>query len=136
MKSSNLRIPVSEPSCPGSWTLAQASASWVIIAVLSFYPSLPLLQKTVIHSKLIPSLLPNVMGHTGRFTLSWSTGACTRITRTSPSGYVHLGPRNPLGKIATMLYGRVGIPVMWFYMANIGGFMVTSFNYFYSRLCR
>jgi hypothetical protein len=51
-------------------------------------------------------------------------------------GYGNLTPKTPLGKIATMLYALLGIPVMCLYMANIGGILASSFKYLYSKLCR
>ena len=35
-----------------------------------------------------------------------------------------------------MLYALIGIPLMYLYMANIGGILASSFKYIYSKLCR
>ena len=35
-----------------------------------------------------------------------------------------------------MLYALIGIPLMYLYMANIGGILASSFKYLYSKLCR
>ena len=51
-------------------------------------------------------------------------------------GYGNLTTKTPLGKIATMLYALIGIPLMYLYMANIGGILASSFKYIYSKLCR
>ena len=51
-------------------------------------------------------------------------------------GYGNLTTKTPLGKIATMLYALIGIPLMYLYMANIGGILASSFKYLYSKLCR
>ena len=55
---------------------------------------------------------------------------------TSHKGYGNLTTKTPLGKIATMLYALIGIPLMYLYMANIGGILASSFKYLYSKLCR
>ena len=62
--------------------------------------------------------------------------AWSHLLETLPAGYGNLTPQTPLGKITTMLYALVGIPVMYLYMANIGGILASSFKYLYSKLCR
>jgi hypothetical protein len=41
-----------------------------------------------------------------------------------------------MGKVVTILYALLGIPLMFIYMANIGSILATSFKYLYSKLCR
>ena len=41
-----------------------------------------------------------------------------------------------MGKIVTIIYALLGIPLMFIYMANIGSILATSFKYLYSKLCR
>ena len=51
-------------------------------------------------------------------------------------GYGNLTTRTSLGKIVTIMYALVGIPLMFIYMANIGTILATGFKYSYSKLCR
>ena len=51
-------------------------------------------------------------------------------------GYGNLTPHTSLGKVVTIIYALVGIPLMFIYMANIGTILATSFKYSYSKLCR
>ena len=52
------------------------------------------------------------------------------------SGYGNLTTRTSLGKVVTIMYALVGIPLMFIYMANIGTILATAFKYSYSKLCR
>ena len=51
-------------------------------------------------------------------------------------GYGNLTPSTDLGKLVTMVYALVGIPLMFIYMANIGTVLASSFKFLYSKLCR
>ena len=48
-------------------------------------------------------------------------------------GYGNLTPSTDLGKLVTMLYALVGIPLMFIYMANIGTVLASSFKFLYSK---
>ena len=52
------------------------------------------------------------------------------------TGYGNLAPKTVMGKVVTILYALLGIPLMFIYMANIGSILATSFKYLYSKLCR
>ena len=41
-----------------------------------------------------------------------------------------------MGKLATMVYALVGIPLMLLYMSNIGSILGDSFKYVYAKVCR
>ena len=45
-------------------------------------------------------------------------------------------PSTDLGKLVTILYALLGIPLMFIYMANIGTVLASSFKFVYSKLCR
>ena len=45
-------------------------------------------------------------------------------------------PRTPLGKVVTMLYSLLGIPIMFIYVATIGSILAKGFKYTYTKLCR
>lgn len=51
------------------------------------------------------------------------------------SGYGHIAPNTQLGKIVTILYALIGIPLTLVFLANIGDLMASMFRYMYSRLC-
>jgi len=51
-------------------------------------------------------------------------------------GYGALVPRTTLGKVATMVYALLGIPLLCIYLANIGSILTTAFKFLYSKLCR
>ena len=51
-------------------------------------------------------------------------------------GYGNLVPRTPLGKVVTMLYSLLGIPIMFIYVATIGSILAKGFKYTYTKLCR
>ena len=45
-------------------------------------------------------------------------------------------PKTDLGKLATIIYALVGIPLMLLYMTNIGHILGTTFKYLYTKFCR
>lgn len=49
-------------------------------------------------------------------------------------GFGHLVPRTQWGKIATMLYAVVGIPVYVLYFMNMGQVLASCFKWFYCKL--
>ena len=54
----------------------------------------------------------------------------------SPSGYGNLVPKTPMGKIVTMIYALMGIPIMFIYVATIGSILAQGFKFTYTKLCR
>ena len=45
-------------------------------------------------------------------------------------------PVTPIGKIVTMIYAVIGVPLFLLYLSNIGEIFATSFKWTYSRLCK
>ena len=45
-------------------------------------------------------------------------------------------PITPIGKIVTMIYAVIGVPLFLLYLSNIGEIFATSFKWTYSRLCK
>jgi potassium channel subfamily K member 18 len=51
-------------------------------------------------------------------------------------GYGNLTPKTPMGKLATVFYALLGIPLMLLYMTNVGEILASSFKYTYNKMCR
>ncbi|CAL1292401.1 unnamed protein product [Larinioides sclopetarius] len=49
--------------------------------------------------------------------------------------YGNIAPRTNWGKIATIIYAIIGIPLMLLYLTNIGDILAKSFRYVYGRIC-
>ncbi|RWS24390.1 TWiK family of potassium channels protein 7-like protein [Leptotrombidium deliense] len=58
------------------------------------------------------------------------------LTVITTIGYGAATPTTDNGRIATMFYAILGIPLMLLYLANIGGILAQSFRYAYGRLCK
>uniref|UniRef100_A0A1B0A2G8 Potassium channel domain-containing protein n=1 Tax=Glossina pallidipes TaxID=7398 RepID=A0A1B0A2G8_GLOPL len=50
-------------------------------------------------------------------------------------GYGHISPRTDWGKVTTIFYAIIGIPLMLLCLSNIGDVMATSFRFIYWRVC-
>ncbi|XP_044763240.1 uncharacterized protein LOC123320116 isoform X2 [Coccinella septempunctata] len=50
-------------------------------------------------------------------------------------GYGHITPKTALGKVVTIFYAILGIPLMLLCLSNIGDIMATSFRFLYWRVC-
>ena len=49
------------------------------------------------------------------------------------SGYGHIAPSTVLGKLFTMVYTVIGIPLFMLYVASIGDILARVFKWTYSR---
>uniref|UniRef100_A0A182MNL5 Potassium channel domain-containing protein n=1 Tax=Anopheles culicifacies TaxID=139723 RepID=A0A182MNL5_9DIPT len=50
-------------------------------------------------------------------------------------GYGHIAPKTYMGKISTIFYAILGIPLMLLCLSNIGDIMASSFRFLYWRVC-
>lgn len=50
-------------------------------------------------------------------------------------GYGNLAPRTQWGKVATILYAIIGMPLFLLYLSNIGDILAKSFKWIYAKVC-
>jgi hypothetical protein len=51
------------------------------------------------------------------------------------AGYGHIAPKTQWGKVVTIFYAILGIPMMLLCLSNIGDIMAQSFRFLYWRVC-
>ena len=51
-------------------------------------------------------------------------------------GYGNIAPRTILGKMVTIIYAMVGMPLFLLYVSNMGDFLATCFRWGYVKLCK
>ncbi|XP_055925608.1 TWiK family of potassium channels protein 7-like [Argiope bruennichi] len=66
---------------------------------------------------------------------SFGNGLLYSVTILTTIGYGHVTPKTQIGKVVTILYSLIGIPLTLIFLANIGDLMASFFRYAYSRLC-
>ncbi|CAG2164863.1 unnamed protein product [Oppiella nova] len=57
------------------------------------------------------------------------------VTVITTIGYGNVTCKTDLGRIVTMIYALLGIPVMFLCLANLGNLMAQTFRFSYKRLC-
>jgi len=56
------------------------------------------------------------------------------ITVITTIGYGHIVPSTPIGKVISIFYAVLGVPLFLLYLSNIGNILATSFKWTYSRI--
>ncbi|XP_023715876.1 potassium channel subfamily K member 18-like [Cryptotermes secundus] len=51
------------------------------------------------------------------------------------SGYGSVAPRTPWGKVITIIYALIGIPLMLVYLSTVGDVLARNFRRLYGRVC-
>lgn len=51
------------------------------------------------------------------------------------AGYGNICPRTKRGKVATIVYAIIGMPLFLLYLSNIGDILARSFKWTYARCC-
>ena len=64
-----------------------------------------------------------------------ATRCCFCYNKCLVVGYGHIAPKTTLGRIITIIYALLGIPLTFLYLSNIGNFMANCFRMFYKRVC-
>ncbi|RWS28357.1 TWiK family of potassium channels protein 18-like protein [Leptotrombidium deliense] len=57
------------------------------------------------------------------------------ITVITTIGYGNLTPHTMVGRLATMLYAVIGIPIMLLCLTNLGNIMAKTFRFSYKKIC-
>uniref|UniRef100_A0A1B0EWN9 Potassium channel domain-containing protein n=1 Tax=Phlebotomus papatasi TaxID=29031 RepID=A0A1B0EWN9_PHLPP len=57
------------------------------------------------------------------------------LTVITTIGYGNLIPRTKWGKIATIVYAIIGMPLFLLYLSNIGDILAKSFKWIYAKVC-
>lgn len=59
----------------------------------------------------------------------------SRVLHIFFAGYGNTAPRTALGKVLTMFYAVIGVPLMLLWLSNIGTLMANTFKFAYNHIC-
>ncbi|XP_063610615.1 TWiK family of potassium channels protein 7-like [Penaeus indicus] len=76
-------------------------------------------------------------GNVNKWDWDWTLSKSLLFTVTSIAaiGYGHIAPKTFQGRVFTIFYNVIGIPLLLVFLANIGDFLANTCRYLYSRLC-
>ncbi|XP_021921939.1 potassium channel subfamily K member 18-like isoform X2 [Zootermopsis nevadensis] len=66
---------------------------------------------------------------------SFSGALLYSVTVITTIGYGNLAPKTPEGKLVTMLYALIGVPLMLLCLSNLGTVLAGTFQFAYSHAC-
>ncbi|VDN08764.1 unnamed protein product [Dibothriocephalus latus] len=67
---------------------------------------------------------------------SWEGSILFAVTVITTIGYGHAVPKTNIGKLLTIGYALIGIPLVFLYLTNIGDYLATLFRTLYAKICR
>ncbi|XP_021937709.1 uncharacterized protein LOC110838648 [Zootermopsis nevadensis] len=66
---------------------------------------------------------------------SFSSSFLYSLTLITTIGYGSVAPRTPWGKVITIIYALIGIPLMLVYLSTVGDVLARNFRRLYCRVC-
>jgi len=66
---------------------------------------------------------------------SFSGAVLFSLTVITTIGYGNITPQSEWGKLVTILYAIIGMPLFLLYLSNIGDVLAKSFKWVYSKVC-
>ncbi|KAM7540629.1 hypothetical protein Aperf_G00000034621 [Anoplocephala perfoliata] len=67
---------------------------------------------------------------------SWAGAILFAVTVITTIGYGHAVPKTNTGKLLTIIYALIGIPLVVLYLTNIGDYLASLFRILYAKICR
>lgn len=67
---------------------------------------------------------------------SWEGSILFAVTVITTIGYGHAVPKTNAGKVLTIIYALVGIPLVFLYLTNIGDYLASLFRTLYTKVCQ